>query len=81
MAGDHSDYQRGHMDIAEQAATFDLVMGLTKWGSLAVAVGVLFFTLLFCTATGFLGSAAFAFVLLAAGIFFLRSKPETAGAH
>ena len=45
MAGHGSDYQRGHMDIAEQAATFNLVMGMTKWGSLAIAAGVLFFVL------------------------------------
>lgn len=81
MAGHGDDYQRGHMDIAEQAATFDLVMGMTKWGSLAIAVGVLFFTLLFCTATGFVGSFIAAAVLTVAGIVFLRSKPEAAAAH
>jgi membrane protein implicated in regulation of membrane protease activity len=81
MAGDHSDYQRGDMDIAEQTATFHLVMGLTKWGSLAIAAGVLFFTLLFCTQTGFLGSAAFTLVLIVAGVLMLRSKPEEAASH
>ena len=81
MAGANSDYQRGNMDIAEQTATFALVMGMTKWGSLVIAAGVLFFSLLFCTHTGFLGSAAYTVVLLAAGIFLLRSKPEAAGAH
>ena len=79
MAG--SDYQRGTMDIAEQTSTFHLVMGLTKWGSLVIAAGVLFFTLLFCTHTGFLGSLAYTAVLVLAGIFFLRSKPDDAGAH
>jgi hypothetical protein len=81
MAGHGSDYQRGHMDIAEQSATYELVMGMTKWGSLVIAAGVLFFTLLFCTHTGFLGSAISAVVLLALGVFFLRSKPEAAEAH
>lgn len=81
MAGHGDDYQRGHMDIAEQAATFDLVMGLTKWGSLAIVAGVLFFTLLFCTATGFIGSAIATVLLVAAGVFFLRAKPEGAAAH
>ena len=81
MAGNHSDYQRGGMDIAEQTATFSLVMGMTKWGSLAIAAGVLFFTLLFCTHTGFRGSAAFTVVLIAAGVFLLRDKPEAATAH
>jgi len=81
MAGHGSDYQRGEMDISEQAATFALVMGLTKWGSLAVVAGVLFFTLLFCTATGFVGSAITTLVLIALGVFFLRSKPDAAAAH
>ena len=78
MAGDSSDHQRGTMDIAEQTSTFHLVMGMTKWGSLIIAAGVLFFSLLFCTHTGFLGSAAYTVVLLAAGIFFLREKPADA---
>lgn len=78
MAG---DYHRGEMDIAEQTATFHLVMGMTKWGSLVIAAGVLFFSLLFCTHTGFLGSAAYTLVLLVAGFIFLRAKPEDAGAH
>ena len=81
MAGHGSDYQRGHMDIAEQAATFNLVMGMTKWGSLVIAAGVLFFVLLFCTATGFVGSAITAVVVLALGVLFLRAKPEPAAAH
>jgi len=78
MAG---DYHRGEMDIAEQNATFHLVMGMTKWGSLVLAAGVLFFTLLFCTHTGFLGSAAWTLVLLVAGFVMLRSKPEGDAAH
>jgi hypothetical protein len=81
MAGHGSDYQRGHMDIAEQAATFQLVMGMTKWGSLVLAAGVLFFTLLFCTATGFVGSVIATLVVIALGVFFLRAKPDAAAAH
>jgi membrane protein implicated in regulation of membrane protease activity len=53
-------------------------MGLTKWGSLAICVGLLFFTLLFCTTTGFLGSAAWSVVLLVLGVIFLREKPDAA---
>jgi len=78
MAGP-SDYHRGEMDIAEQTATFHLVMGMTKWGSLVIAVGVLFFTLLFCVpGAGFFGAAAASAVLLVAGIVFLREKPAAA---
>ncbi|TAL34712.1 aa3-type cytochrome c oxidase subunit IV [Phenylobacterium sp.] len=78
MAG---DYHRGEMDIAEQTATFHLVMGLTKWGSLVIAAGILFFSLLFCTQTGFLGSAAYTLVLLVVGFLLLRDKPASADAH
>lgn len=72
MAGKASDYSRGEMDIREQVATFHGVMAASKWGSLAVAVGVLFFTLLFCTETGFAGSAASAIALLVVGVLVLR---------
>ena len=78
MAGKASDYNRGEMDIREQAATFTSVMAATKWGSLAVAVGVLFFTLLFCTQTGFGGAFASAVGLAVVGVLILR---ERAPAH
>jgi hypothetical protein len=79
MAGP-SDYNRGAMDIAEQTATFELVMGITKWGSLIVASVLLMLTLWFCTAAGFLGAAFTAIVVLAAGVFLLRGKKD-APAH
>ena len=78
MAGHGDDYQRGHMDIAEQAATFNLVMGMTKWGSLALAAVIFFFVLWFCTATGFVGAFVAAAVLVVLGVFFLREKKEAA---
>lgn len=78
MAGKASDYNRGQMDIREQTATFTGVMAATKWGSLAAAVGVLFFTLLFCTTTGFGGSFGAAAALAVAGFVALR---ERAPAH
>lgn len=82
MAGKKSTtYHRGQMDIREQAATFDFVMKLTKWGSLAVAALVLFLVLMFCTGAGFPGALATAVVLVAVGVFILREKPEAAAAH
>jgi len=78
MAGASSDYQRGNMDIAEQTATFHLVMGMTKWGSLVIAAGILFFTLLFCTHTGFLGSAISAIVMVVLGVLVLRDNKDAA---
>ncbi|MFY8209328.1 MAG: aa3-type cytochrome c oxidase subunit IV [Caulobacter sp.] len=72
MAG---DYHRGEMDIHEQAATYDEFGKMTKWGSLAVAVLLLFITLLFCTSAGFIGSAIASVVLLALGVVLLKEKP------
>ncbi|WP_395670867.1 aa3-type cytochrome c oxidase subunit IV [Phenylobacterium sp.] len=74
MADATNDYHRGEMDIAEQVSTYGLVMGITKWGSLATAVLVLWLTLFFCTETGFLGSSAAAFVLLVVGVLALKKK-------
>ena len=80
MAGPAShdeDYHRGEMDIAEQRSTFDLVMGITKWGSLFVAAVVLFFTMWLYPRGGFMPAAIATFVLVAAGIFLLRKKPAS----
>ncbi|AAK25268.1 aa3-type cytochrome c oxidase subunit IV [Caulobacter vibrioides] len=72
MAG---DYHRGEMDIQEQAATYDAFGKMTKWGSLAISVLLLFFTLLFCTSAGFIGSAIASIVLLVLGVVLLKEKP------
>lgn len=80
MAGSPSDYQRGAMDIAEQDATYRLVMGLTKWGSLYLAAFLLTVVLLFCTQTGFLGSAGSGVALAVIGTLLLREK-KSAAAH
>jgi hypothetical protein len=76
MAGKAAEYHRGDMDIHEQQATFRLVMGMTKWGSLVIASTLLFLVLWFCTGTGFVGAAFTGVVVLALGITFLRSPPE-----
>ena len=76
MAKSASEYHRGDMDIHQQEATYELVMNLTKWGSLAVAVSVLFLTLWFCTKAGFLGALAASVVVTVAGAFFLRGRSE-----
>jgi len=78
MAGTASEYHRGEMDIHEQASTFQLVMGVSKWASLAIASGVLFLTLWFCTAAGFLTALVSAVILLAIGIFALRQRAAPA---
>jgi len=81
MAEHASDYTHGHMDVRQQQGSFDIFVKLTKWGSLAVAVVVLAATIWFCTDLGFVAGAVPSLVVLALGIFFLREKPATAGAH
>lgn len=76
MADHASDYHRGEMEIGEQVATYDAFMGLTKWGSLAVADLVLLITVWFCTPGGFMGGAAATVILTAVGVLLLRSRPE-----
>jgi len=71
-----SDYHHGEMNITEQAATYQRFGVMSKWSALVLAVGLLFFAMLFCTQAGFGGSFISAFVVLVAGIFFLRSKPS-----
>ena len=68
------DYHRGEMDIQEQVATYHAVMGMTKWGSLALAVSILALVLWFCTPAGFVGGLVPALVLLIVGIVLLREK-------
>ncbi len=75
MAKASPEYHRGEMNIQEQTATYDVVMGLTKWGSLATAVCILFMTLLFCTATGFIGSATASVIMAVIGFAMLMGKP------
>ena len=79
MAGKAAQYHRGDQDIHEQQATFHLVMGITKWGSMTIGALVLFLTLWFCTTAGLGGAAFAAIVVIALGITFLRSRPE--GGH
>ena len=74
MAGQASEYHHGDMDIHAQQSTFHMFMAGAKWGSLAIATGVLFFTLWFCTAAGFLTALISAVVLLAIGVIALRER-------
>jgi hypothetical protein len=74
-------HNRGEMDIAEQVSTFAFFNNFTKWGSLFIAAAVLFLTLWFCTGVGFGGAFITAAVVLAAGVFLLRGKPQAEAAH
>ena len=72
------EYHTGDMEIAEQVSTFDAFGKLIKWGSLTLAVGLLMLVLWFCLNAGFFGGLIPGIVVLAAGIFFLREKPNSA---
>ena len=78
MAEHGADHTHGEMDIAEHVESFDLFVKFTKWGSLAVAVMVLWATLTFCTSTGFVGAVVASLVLLAVGVGLLREKAQPA---
>ncbi|HVM99383.1 MAG TPA: aa3-type cytochrome c oxidase subunit IV [Caulobacteraceae bacterium] len=70
------EYQQGDMDIREQEATFEAFGKMIKWGSLAIAVLLVALVLWFCVQAGFFAGAGAAVVLTAAGVFFLREKPN-----
>ena len=74
MAGPASDYHRGEQDIAEQRATYHLIMAYTKWGSLYLAAALLWLVLWFCTDAGFLSGLISAVVLVVIGTLVLREK-------
>ncbi len=74
---DHSDYVHGKMDIHQNQSTYALFGNLTKWGSLAVAVGLVFLVLLTCVpSAGFMTAAIVAIVLAVLGWVFLKKKPD-----
>lgn len=69
---DAEAYVHGQMSIEEQTATWALVQGMFKWGSLAIAALLLFLTLWFQPGGSFFAGAIAAVVLLVAGWFFLK---------
>jgi Bacterial aa3 type cytochrome c oxidase subunit IV len=78
MAGTPSDYHRGDMDITEQTATFHLIMGMTKWGSLGLAALLLALVVWFCTPSGFMPGLISGLAVLVVGIAVLREKKNAA---
>jgi len=77
MAEAAHEHHTGDQDISEQVATFHLFNGLTKWGSLAIAVVLTMAILWFCTKAGFFAGLIAGVVILVVGIVFLRSKPDS----
>ncbi len=73
---DGGDWNRGDQIIDEQRSTYDVFMGLTKWGGLAVVAVVAWATLAFATKAGVMTAFVIAAVIAAAGWWFLRDKPS-----
>ena len=74
----HDHYHSGDMDIHEQTSTFHSVMGMFKWGSLAVAASVTLLVLWFCTPAGPLPGIVVALIMVILGVAFLREKKSPA---
>jgi hypothetical protein len=72
-----SDYHRGDMDISEHTSTFNGFIALSKWGSLTIAVALLFLVMMFCAHAGLFQAALAAIVVAAVGGFILRDKPDS----
>jgi hypothetical protein len=71
----HDDYVRGSMEISEQESTFKLFIFLAKYGSLAIAAVLAFLTIWFMPNGSFFGGFIVMVVMMAGGVFALRSKP------
>jgi hypothetical protein len=76
MAEPASDYHRGDQDIHEQQTTFHSVLVATKWSIVALAAGIVFLTLWFCTAAGFLNALVTAVIIVVVGVLALRERPS-----
>jgi|GEM_PF-607678 len=76
MADHNADHIKGEMDIHEQRASYALFGNITKWGSLIVATGILFFVIWFAVSgAGFLPAAITAIIVAIIGFFILKEKP------
>lgn len=72
----HSDYVHGEMDIHQHRGTYELFGNLTKWGSLNLAVLLVFIVILTCTQLGFITAFVSAAVLAVAGWLMLKKKAD-----
>lgn len=76
MADPHhasDSYVRGSQEISEQESTFGAFLGLTKWGSLVIAVLLVFLTLWFQPGGSLMTAFITAVVLSVGGFFLLKS--------
>ncbi|MGZ3298846.1 MAG: aa3-type cytochrome c oxidase subunit IV [Asticcacaulis sp.] len=73
---DASDYKHGEMDIHQHVSTYNLFGALTKWGSLHLAVLLVFLVLLTCTSAGWMTALISAVIVGVVGWFMLKKKPD-----
>jgi hypothetical protein len=73
-----ADYHHGDMPTTSHADTYRGVMGLFKWGSLAVADLLILLVLSFCTSAGAVSSLVLSAIVLGAGVLALRSPKSPA---
>lgn len=79
MAEQHaSPAAHGEMDIQAHQAAFHAFILMSKWGSLTVAVAVLFLVMWFCTTAGFGAAFLSAAIVATLGVTILREKPAAA---
>lgn len=73
----HGDYVHGEMDIHQHQASYELFGNFTKWGSLILAVFLVFVVLLTCVpAAGFFTAAIAAIVVAIVGWLMLKKKAD-----
>ena len=75
------DYTIGSMDISEHKATFNVFIGLVKWGSVGIAALLLMLTIWFGAGAGFLPALIVAVVVLFGGVFLLKAKNASDRPH
>ena len=70
---DHGDYVKGEMDVHQHQATYKFFTDLAKWGSLFIAVFLVFTVLLTCVqGPGLIGAGLAAVVTAVVGFFVLK---------
>lgn len=74
MDASTSDYHHGDQDPAAQVASYRSFTNLTKWFSLHLAVLILVLALWFCVGLSFFGGLIPGLIVMALGIWLLRSK-------
>ena len=75
------DYSRGSMEINEQRATFDIFIGLVKWGSVFTAALLFFLSVWFGTEAGFFTALVSGVVIVAVGLWLLKKKNASDRPH